>query len=321
MYQLDVDFLKMKNGELPTIRELLNKNSTWPCNCGTLDNSVGKIICKNCSKYRPLETYTNLVFNPLLSEKSEIKEFNMRRKHEEKVYQSLSARKMDNLKHAYFFAIDISWFNKWRSFIYNDDKSSKFLENCKKYISDNKKIGILPPGIIDNSGICVPNKEKEKGASYYVLKPGLKIDKDFCVVNQYLWEWYLLNYGGGPEIQLDENFCKNMSLSNGSILNEDDCNNKKLIDNMNVNSYLNNKKFEEKKEQDANETSPINELDRKSKYKISLENIEEIKIYSKNFNSKFTDIKPPKKQINEDKIFIPEVKQRLIKSLISDINI
>ena len=179
----------------------------------------------------------------------------------------------------------------------------------------------MPPGIIDNIGICVPNKEKEKGASYYVLKPGLKIDKDFCVVNQYLWEWYLLNYGGGPEIQLDENFCKNMSLSNGSILNEDDCNNKKHIDNMNVNSYLNNKKFEEKKEQDANETSPINEFDIKSKYKISLENIEEIKIYSKNFNSKFTDIKPPKKQINEDKIFIPEVKQRLIKSLISDINI
>ena len=322
MYQLDVDFLKMKNGELPTIKELLNKNSTWPCDCGTLDNSVGKIICKNCSKYRPLETYTNLVFNPLLSEKSEIKEFNMRRKHEEKVYQSLSARKMDNLKHAYFFAIDISWFNKWRSFIYNDDKSCKYLENYKKYISENKKIGILPPGVIDNSRICIPNPSKEKGASSYILKPGLKIDKDFCVVNQYLWEWYLLNYGGGPEIQLPENFSNSINLSNGSILSEEEpINNKKHVDNMNVNSYLMNKRVEETKEQDVNETVSTNELDKRSKYKISLENIEEIKIYNKNYNSKFTDIKPPKMQNNEDKVFVPEVKQRLIKSLISDINI
>ena len=104
--QLDVDFLKMKNGELPTIKELLNKSSTWPCDCGVLDNSNGKIICKGCSKYRSLETYSNLVFNPLLAEKIEIKEFNMRRKHEEKVFQSLAERNMDNLKHAYFFAID-----------------------------------------------------------------------------------------------------------------------------------------------------------------------------------------------------------------------
>ena len=103
-------------------KELLNKNSTWPCDCGILDNSLGKIICKGCSKYRPLETYSNLVFNPLLAEKSEIKEFNMRRKHEEKVFQSLKDRNMDNLKHAYFFAIDITWYNKWQSFIYNDDK-------------------------------------------------------------------------------------------------------------------------------------------------------------------------------------------------------
>ena len=141
MCQLDIDFLKMKNGELPTIKELLNKSSTWPCDCGVLDNANGKIICKGCSKYRPLETYSNLVFNPLLAEKREIKEFNMRRKHEEKVYQSLAERNMDNLKHAYFFAIDSLWYNKWKSFINNDDKSSKYLENFNKNISENKKIG------------------------------------------------------------------------------------------------------------------------------------------------------------------------------------
>ena len=327
MYQLDVDFLKMKNGELPTIKELLNKSSKWPCDCGILDNDVGKIICKGCSKYRPLETYTNLVFNPLLSEKSEIREFNMRRKHEEKVYQSLNSRNMDNLKHAYFFAIDISWFNKWRSFVYNDDKSCKYLENFKKYISDNKKIGILPPCTIDNSKICIPNKDKKKNSYIYKLKPGLIADKDYFVVNQYLWEWFLLNYSGGPEIRLPEEERTNLNnhnslLSNKSnsiiLMGEDDFNEKNNINNkdMNIDNKNCNNKFEENKENDFE-----NFDDKKKKYKMSIEKKEEVKILNKNYNSKMTDIKAPKKKSVEDKVFEPEIKQRLIKSLISDINI
>ena len=103
----------------------------------------------------------------------------MRRKHEEKVYQSLAERNTDNLKLAYFFAIDSIWYNKWKSFINNDDKSNKYLENFNKYLSDNKKIGVLPPGIIDNSRICQINKEKKgnKERGKYILKYGLKKDK------------------------------------------------------------------------------------------------------------------------------------------------
>ena len=295
--QLDVDFLKMKNGELPTIKELLNKSSTWPCDCGVLDNSNGKIICKGCSKYRQLETYSNLVFNPLLAEKSEIKEFNMRRKHEEKVYQSLAERNMDNLKHAYFFAIDSSWYNKWVSFIYNDDKSSKPLANFDKYISDNKKIGILPPCIIDNSRICEINKEKksskDKMGRYgrYKLKQGLKKNKDYVIVNQYLWEWYLLNYNGGPEIQLEDN----------------------LIDD--------NKKNNEIAYAGKELNRSNNELNEKTKkYRIDMDNKEEINILNKFYNDKLTDIKAPKFKMVEDKE-VPEVKKKLITNLISNINI
>ena len=295
--QLDVDFLKMKNGELPTIKELLNKSSTWPCDCGVLDNSNGKIICKGCSKYRQLETYSNLVFNPLLAEKSEIKEFNMRRKHEEKVYQSLAERNMDNLKHAYFFAIDSSWYNKWVSFIYNDDKSSKPLANFDKYISDNKKIGILPPCIIDNSRICEINKEKksskDKMGRYgrYKLKQGLKKNKDYVIVNQYLWEWYLLNYNGGPEIQLEDN----------------------LIDD--------NKKNNEIAYAGKELNRSNNELNEKTKkYRIDMDNKEEINILNKFYNDKLTDIKAPKLKMVEEKE-VPEVKKKLITNLISNINI
>ena len=295
--QLDVDFLKMKNGELPTIKELLNKSSTWPCDCGVLDNSNGKIICKGCSKYRQLETYSNLVFNPLLAEKSEIKEFNMRRKHEEKVYESLAERNMDNLKHAYFFAIDSSWYNKWVSFIYNDDKSSKPLANFDKYISDNKKIGILPPCIIDNSRICEINKEKksskDKMGRYgrYKLKQGLKKNKDYVIVNQYLWEWYLLNYNGGPEIQLEDN----------------------LIDDNKKNNEID---YAGKELNRSN-----NELNEKTKkYRIDMDNKEEINILNKFYNDKLTDIKAPKLKMVEDKE-VPEVKKKLITNLISNINI
>ena len=287
--QLDVDFLKMKNGELPTIKELLNKSSTWPCDCGILDNSNGKIICKGCSKYRPLETYSNLVFNPLLAEKSEIREFNMRRKHEEKVYQSLAERNMDNLKHAYFFAIDSSWYNKWRSFIYNDDKTNKYIDNFNKYISDNKKIGILPPVYIDNSKICEINKEKKstKDRIKYKLKHGLKKGKDYVIVNQYLWEWYLLNYNGGPEIQLEQN----------SIILKDENSNKIEL----------NKSIDDENEKTR-------------KYRKDMDNNEEINVLNKIFNSKLTDIKEQKQKKIEEKPGT-EIKKKLIKSLISNINI
>ena len=298
--QLDVDFLKMKNGELPTIKELLNKSSTWPCDCGVLDNSTGKIICKGCSKYRQLETYSNLVFNPLLAEKSEIREFNMRRKHEEKVYQSLAERNMDNLKHAFYFAIDSSWYNKWISFINNDDKTNKYLENFNKYISDNKKIGILPPGIIDNSRICEINKDKKnnKERAKYKLKTGLKQNKDFIIVNQYLWEWYLLNYNGGPEIQLEEDFCNN-------ILNEKVSSNKH--------------KKEEKKEKELNKSNK-EEKEKRKKYRIDMDNNEEINEMNKLYKCKLTDIKEPNQKKMEDK-GNSEIKKNLISNLISNINI
>ena len=295
----------MKNGELPTIKELLNKSSTWPCDCGVLDNANGKIICKGCSKYRPLETYLNLVFNPLLAEKNEIRELNMRRKHEEKVYQSLAERNMDNLKHAYFFAIDSSWFNKWISFINNDDKSNKYLDNFNKYISDNKKIGILPPCIIDNSGICEINKDKKnKAGKYkYKLKDGLKVNKDYFVVNQYLWEWYLLNYNGGPEIQLDDNFI----LEEEHKLNEN---------NINI---INNKNKEEYKQKELNKSnSDVNE--KTKKYRKEMDNNEEINEFKKIYNLKLTDVKAPKHKKIENKEE-PEIKKKLIKNLISNINI
>ena len=197
IYKLDIDFLKMKNGEIPTIKDLLNKTISWPCKCGNMNNKIGTIICDSCSKYRPLETYNNILFNPMLITNEEKKEYHIRRKHELKAFQSLNKKTINN--NNFYFAIDSSWFNNWKCFVSNDF-SEKIITNNEKYISENKSIGILPPGMIDNTRICdVVNDDKVK----YKLKKGLKIKKDYILVNQLLWEWFLLNYEGGPDIIIE----------------------------------------------------------------------------------------------------------------------
>ena len=199
-YKLDIDFLKMKNGELPTIKDLLNKTTKWTCGCGNVNNKIGIIICDSCSKYRPLETYKNIIFNPMLITKTEKKEYKIRRKHEWKVFQSLVKKKINNnnKKNNFLFAIDSSWFNRWKSYISNDLKD-KIMSNNEKYISDNINLGVLPPGPIDNNKICDNTVYNEK----YNLKKGLRIKKDYIIVNQLLWEWFLLNYEGGPEVIME----------------------------------------------------------------------------------------------------------------------
>ena len=203
-YEINVDYLKMKNGDIPSIKVLLNKNHNWACTCGNTENKIGKIICENCSKYRTLETYNNILFNSLMITKEEIKEFYKRRDHEEKIFNSFKNKNENKYdkKNRLLFAIDKNWFDKWKTYVIND-LSDKILNNNQKYISDNKLIGVLPPGPITNQNI---NGDILKNKYQYKIKTGLKIEKDYYAINQYLWEWFLLNYGGGPEIPLHPTF-------------------------------------------------------------------------------------------------------------------
>ena len=194
----DIDFLKMKNGELPTINDLLNKSIKWSCSCGDINNKQGKIICDSCSKYRPLETYKNIIFNPMLITKAEKKELQIRRKHEKKVFQALMKKVINNKKNNFYFALESSWFNNWKCFISND-LTEQISANNEKHISENTTIGVLPPGPINNQKLCDENENQGK----FKLKPGLKEKKDYYIINQLLWEWFLLNYDGGPEIMVE----------------------------------------------------------------------------------------------------------------------
>ena len=208
-YKLEIDFLKMKNGEMPTIKDLLNKSTNWACKCGNIENKEGTIVCDTCSKYRPLETYSNIIFNPMFLSKTEKKEYHIRRKHELKVYHSLIQKHLtnnNNIKN-FYFAIDCSWFKSWKCFITND-LGEKTLPNNEKYISENINLGVLPPYSINNKRIS--NEFKEGGI--YKLKPGLIFKKDYIIVNQLLWEWFLLNYDGGPEIIVENTILYNPYL-------------------------------------------------------------------------------------------------------------
>lgn len=268
LYKLDIDFLKKKNGELPTIKDLLNKSISWPCKCGNINNKNGEIVCNSCSKYRPLETYKNILFNPMLITKTEQKEYHIRRKHELKAFQSLMKKHINY--NNYYFAIDSSWFNSWKCFISND-LSEKTMLNNEKYISENKSIGVLPPGKIDNIKICdISNNNNEK----YKLKEGLEIKKDYIIVNQLLWEWLLLNYEGGPEIIVENNIdCPSF------LLTEQENKSKHIAKEMNLENHtytlVNNKHYDinttndqnkkqtnnEKKEENNNISNELNDIE------------------------------------------------------------
>ena len=330
--QIDVDFLKMKNGELPTIKELLNKSTNWNCSCGEQNNLLGKIICNNCSKYRPLETYTNIIFNPMFVTKQEKKEYSMRRKHESKVYQSLLKRNNDpsNNKEICFYAIETSWLNKWKCFI-NNDCTEKIMSNNDKPISENKNLGVLPPGIINNIKLCDIYKPHGK----YRLKSGLKNKKDYFIINQYLWEWFLLNYNGGPEIQVEDYRSSLFSIE------EDVAKNENIIENSGTVITCNNKgdeilnfgcseiNVQDRKDENTNKINPINNYNFNTKFsEFRVNNIEnDKKIFFENKEEKgknkiingFNENKENKENQNSNNIILKKKTQ--IKSLIRNINI
>ena len=275
-YEINVDYLKKENDEIPTIKTLLNKSCCWACSCGEKDNSIGKIICKKCSKYRALETYNNILFNPLSIRKHELKEFYQRRKHEEQTLKYILEKNTENEKDIKLYAIDKKWFDKWKTFITNNFEET-ILSNNEKYISDNKLIGILPPGEIDNNKICVKDANNN---DKYKLKSGLVIQKDYYAINQYLWEWLKLNYCGGPEIILG--ICNNSNNAVKNNLKKSDS----IIDNNNSVIVFNSKEsnFEIK-----SNDSQFKSLDSSCNIRDSINKVNTINIYK--FNTKFKNFR------------------------------
>lgn len=75
--------------------------------------------------------------------------------------------------------ISIEWINKWSAFLYKKGSPNYIVK------------GYPPPGRIDNSSILQGNQ----------CKPYLVNNRDFKIVNYYVWRFLKELYGGGTEIR------------------------------------------------------------------------------------------------------------------------
>jgi hypothetical protein len=121
-----------------------------------------------------------------------------------------------------WFMVSGEWLFQWKCFISNKISSSAVISpevKQKVQFSENKEIGILPPGPICNGDFLtrqidpVEDKQEDKdeeGAEQKekverkAIKKGLELNKDYRGVNKEVW--VLLNriYGGGPVIAREE---------------------------------------------------------------------------------------------------------------------
>ena len=136
-------------------------------------------------------------------------QLNSRRKHEIKAFQEFLKAECSNKT---TYALDINWFLEWKCFVTND-LTEKYIKNTSKKISDNKIIGVLPPNYISNGKICEKGKNNK-----YTVKSNLKNKEDYLVINKPLWDWFVLNYAGGPEVIID--YDKDTDINSPSPSNE-----------------------------------------------------------------------------------------------------
>ena len=191
VYHLEVDFFEIQN-EPPSIKKILSKGKYWQCICGQLSNSFDDVKCFSCGLYRRIETFEN-GFTDVNDETM----YNKRRKEEAEEFQALIKQNSQSDK---YYVIDIEWFLMWKVYVMNDT-SEKYLSNNKvKIFTSNKNIGVLPPPPINNSILLNRNDKGE-----YELKRNLHKKKDFIIVNDVTWDFFFLNYNGGPAITVSSN--------------------------------------------------------------------------------------------------------------------
>ena len=85
--------------------------------------------------------------------------------------------------------ISSDWLYRWKCFISKNPSSNSDHKKSIR-VSENERIGILPPGPIGNEDLR-SNDE---------LKEGLTLNKDYRVVNPQVWNIFYRTYGGGPPI-------------------------------------------------------------------------------------------------------------------------
>lgn len=188
---IDLDSLQIQ-GKSPTVGQILEIDSTWNCICGEFSNPINVIKCTNCGLMRRLETFnTNFsdTFEDIedLENEKELNLINERRKIEMKEYEDIVGSNDQNEE---VFLISSKWLKDWEIYIKNNKEDAIYT-----YI--DKIAGVLPPGPIYNDDLIERNKDDQ-----IILKQKIKEGKDFKVVAPNIWDFFFLNYNGGPFIRL-----------------------------------------------------------------------------------------------------------------------
>lgn len=167
------------------IKQMFDVSVSWYCHRCSFKNLMKKspIECSRCHTYKPLEIYPSLFNNRNSISDDEYNHLEQRRD-----YEKLRVNQEDNYRYQkvdHWYAIDAKWLQDWRLFIHNRPIASA--HGCKK--SEIAEVGVLDPGPISNSNLL--NK-------YGELKPRLKIERDYRMVNEKVWRNLFDIYGGGP---------------------------------------------------------------------------------------------------------------------------
>ena len=198
-----------------SIAKLIETDDHWLCTrCGSRQPG-GEIICDKCLRFIPLTFFKNIVHSPDDVTPAEIKAVKARRKLERKlVIEAEKAGHGLQSQSNIWYMISNKWLYKWKSFVQNQVTLNNFFDNeewaASVEISPNKKIGVLPPGMISNeedffiqqgpSQNVQVDQQVAQEAKQPELKQGLRVNINYRAVNPNVWYLFYTNYGGASTV-------------------------------------------------------------------------------------------------------------------------
>ena len=172
-YSFTINPLSNINNESSNIYSLVLPKNSWICvRCENLEN-LQENVCSRCRCFRLVETFPNIIFNPLKVTESEIKYLENRRKKENEII--LMRDKLDPSLisgQTIWYLINEDWLREWKSFASNNK-----LPDCQIRISQNSKIGILPPGQISNYNLLSKDKSVKPNLKKVIIKSLMIIEE------------------------------------------------------------------------------------------------------------------------------------------------
>ncbi len=124
------------------------------------------VFCEKCLIFRPVEMYKKILHHPMNVTDEELASLNERRVQEKRL---ILERDLECKEEKVWFMLSCEWLAQWKSFISNKISSSLSLQVSQSSdlkgsvegikprvrLSENPRIGVLPPGPITNDDLFV----------------------------------------------------------------------------------------------------------------------------------------------------------------------